>query len=74
MITAKEHFIAELEPLLLAAEKAIDAHHPALARQRALQLLELVREYAPVLTAEEMRDALNNPTARRIATRLGVQP
>lgn len=74
MTTTKDQFIAELEPLLIQAEKAITANDTAEARRNSIAMLKVVQHYADKLTHEEFRAALNNPTANAIAKRLGVQP
>jgi len=73
-MTPKEQFIAELEPLLVDAEKAILASNIAESRRLSLEMLALVNLYASKLSHADLRDALNNPTANAIAERLGVQP
>jgi hypothetical protein len=74
MISAKQQFIDELEPLLIAAEKAIVAGNGVESQRLSLKMLKLVRKYSDRLDHVELRDALNNPTANAIAKRLGVQP
>jgi hypothetical protein len=74
MISAKQQFIAELEPLLIASEKAINADDAPEARRLALEVLELSKGYAHKLSDADFRDALNNPLANAIAERLGVKP
>jgi hypothetical protein len=73
-ITIKQQFIDELEPLLIATEKAIVAGDIAESRQLSLEMLTLTQKYSDKLNPADFRDALNNPTANRIAKRLGVQP
>lgn len=73
-MTPKQQFIAELEPLLVASEKAIVAGDTVESRRLALETLTVARKYADKLSYDEFRDALNSPTANAIAKRLGVQP
>jgi hypothetical protein len=73
-MTTKQQFISELEPLLIASEKAIVAGDAVESRRLSLEMLKVSQKYADQLTHEEFRDALNNPTANAIAKRLGVQP
>jgi hypothetical protein len=70
----KQQFIDELEPLLIATEKAIVAGDIAESRQLSLEMLTLTQKYSDKLNPADFRDALNNPIANRIAKRLGVQP
>jgi hypothetical protein len=71
---AKRHLIHEMEPLLLEAERAILIGDAIGMLNTTRALLLLVRDYLDKVTPVEMRDALNNPTALRIAQRLGVNP
>lgn len=73
-MTAKEQMIAEMEPLLLLVEAAINSGDPAIARGVSMKLLRIVCKYVEVLDATELREALNNPTANAIAGWLGVKP
>jgi hypothetical protein len=73
-LSIKQKFINELEPLLIASEKAIVAGDAAESRRLSLSMLVLVRKYADTLSPDELKDALNNPKANEIAKRLGVQP
>jgi hypothetical protein len=73
-MTLKQQFIAELEPLLVASEKAIVAGDAGASRRLSLEMLVVVQKYADKLDPAEFRDALNNPTANAIAKRLGVAP
>ena len=73
-MTPKEQFIAELEPLLVASEKAILANNADESQRLGLAMLAVVDKYANKLSHADLRDALNNPTANAIAKRLGVQP
>lgn len=73
-MTPKQHFIAELEPLLHEADAAISAGNGPKARAVSHAMLLLVRAYADLMTPEELREALNNPTANAIAKKLGVLP
>jgi hypothetical protein len=70
----KQQFIAELEPLLVEAEKAIVAGNTVESRRLSLEILKVAQKYADKLDPTDFRDALNNPTANAIAKRLGVQP
>lgn len=74
MTQIKQKFVAELEPLLVAAEQAIVAGNEAESRRLSLKMLTVAQKYAEKLTHEDFRDALNNPTANAIAKRLGVLP
>jgi hypothetical protein len=74
MKITREHFIAELEPLLVEAEKAIVAGNTVESRRLSLEILKVAQKYADKLDPADFRDALNNPTANAIAKRLGVQP
>jgi hypothetical protein len=73
-MTLKQQFINELEPLLIASEKAIVAGDAVASQRLSLEMLTVARKYADKLTNAEFRDALNNPTANAIAQRLGVLP
>ena len=73
MKITREHFIAELEPLLVEAEKAIVAGNTVESRRLSLEILKVAQKYADKLDPADFRDALNNPTANAIAKRLGVQ-
>lgn len=73
-MTLKQKFIAELEPLLVASEKAIVAGDIVESRRLSLDVLALANKYVDKLDPAEFRDALNSPTATAIAKRLGVQP
>lgn len=73
-MTPKQQFIAELEPLLIAAEQAITRGDREEARRLSMATIALASEYAARLDPVEFRDALNSPTANAIAKRLGVQP
>jgi hypothetical protein len=73
-MSAKQQFIAELEPLLIEAEKAIVAGDTVESRRLSFRMLTVARKYADKLDHADFRDALNNPTANAIAKRLGVQP
>jgi hypothetical protein len=73
-MTVKQQFINELEPLLIASEKAIVARDTAESRRLSLEMLTVAQKYAGKLDPADFRDALNNPTANAIAKRLGVQP
>lgn len=73
-MTTKQKFIAELEPLLIASEKAIVAGDAVESQRLSIETLKLAQKYADKLSHEDFRDALNNPTANAIAKRLGVQP
>lgn len=70
----EQQFIAELNPLLVASERAIVAGDRAEARRLAVAVVKLVTKYGHRLTNAEIREALNNPVAAEIATRLGVKP
>ena len=70
----KQQFIAELEPLLVEAEKAIVADNAVESRRLSLEMLKVAQKYADKLDPADFRHALNNPTANAIAKRLGVQP
>jgi hypothetical protein len=70
----KQQFIAELEPLLVEAEKAIVGDNAVESRRLSLEMLKVAQKYADKLDPADFRDALNNPTANAIAKRLGVQP
>jgi hypothetical protein len=70
----KQRFIQELEPLLIASEKAFVTNNTAEARRLSLEMLKVAQKYADKLDPIEFRDALNNPTANAIAERLGVKP
>ena len=74
MKITREHFIAELEPLLVEVEKAIVAGNTVESRRLSLEMLKMAQKYADKLDPADFRDALNNPTANAIAKRLGVQP
>ena len=74
MKITREHFIAELEPLLVEAEKAIVAGNTVESRRLSLEILKVAQKYADRLDPADFRDALNNPTANAIVKRLGVQP
>ena len=74
MKITREHFIAELEPLLVEAEKAIVAGNTVESRRLSLEILKVAQKYADKLDPADFRDALNNPTANAIAKRLGVHP
>ena len=74
MKITREHFIAELEPLLVEAEKAIVAGNTVESRRLSLEILKVAQKYADKLDPADFRDALNNQTANAIAKRLGVQP
>lgn len=73
-MNAKQKFIAELEPLLIASEQAIKRGDKLTSQRLAMDMLWLARSYADKLSPAEFRDALNNPTANAIAERLGVKP
>jgi hypothetical protein len=70
----KQQFIAELEPMLIASEKAIIAGDTVESRRLSLEMLKVAQKYADKLDPADFRDALNNPIANAIAKRLGVQP
>lgn len=72
-MTPKERFEKELEPLLLEAEGAILSGDKPKASAVSHAMLLLVRDYADLMTREEMRAALNGATATRIAKTLGLQ-
>ena len=72
--TLKQQLIDELNPLLLASEKAITRGDQIEAYALSVEVLELVAKYDGRLNKTEIRQALNNPVAAEIATRLGVQP
>ena len=73
-MTTKQQFIKELEPLLIASEKAIVAGNAPESKRLSVEMLKVAQKYADKLDPAEFRDALNNPTANAIAKRLGVQP
>jgi hypothetical protein len=72
MSTVKQQFIAELEPLLLAAERAIRGNNAQESAQTSMKVFALATKYAGRLDPAEFRDALNSPVANAIAERLGV--
>lgn len=73
-MTVKQQFVTELQPLLIASEKAIVAGNGAESQRLSIEMLALATKYADKLTPDEFRDALNNPVANAIAERLGVKP
>jgi hypothetical protein len=73
-MTLKQQFIDELEPLLIASEKAIVADDTVESRRLSLEMMKLAQKYADKLDPADFRDALNSPIANAIAKRLGVQP
>jgi hypothetical protein len=70
----KQQFIDELEPLLIASEKAVVAGDAAESRRLSLEMLKVAQKYADKLDPTDFRDALNSPIANAIAKRFGVQP
>jgi hypothetical protein len=73
-MSIKQQFTDELVPLLMEADAAITAGNVPKMRAVTNAILLLVIDYSDKLTREELRDALNNPTANAIARRLGVLP
>jgi hypothetical protein len=72
--TLKQQFIDELNPLLIATEKAIIAGDIDESRRLSLKMLNLSQKYADKLDPVDFQEVLNNPIANAIAKRLGVQP
>jgi hypothetical protein len=70
----KQQFIDELNPLLIATEKAIIAGDIANSTRLSLKMLKLSEKYADKLDPVDFQEVLNNPIATAIAKRLGVQP
>ena len=73
-MTPKQRFLFELDPLLIEAEQAITRRDIPKARAASMAMLILIRDYEPLIPPAEMKDALNNPVANRIAKSLGIKP
>jgi hypothetical protein len=71
--TLKQQFIDELNPLLIATEKALIAGNIAESRRLSLTMLNLSQKYANKLDPVDFQEVLNNPIANTIAKRLGVR-
>ena len=57
MKITREHFIAELESLLVEAEKAIVAGNTVESRRLSLEILKVAQKYADKLDSADFRDA-----------------
>ena len=73
LVTPKDSFIAELNPILLRAEQLLRAGESGWEISLLHKVVVLVVKYEDLISRDELRDALSNPVANAIAERLGVK-
>jgi hypothetical protein len=66
----KRQFEAELNPLLVKCEQALNTNDVANARRLSVDMVLLVSLYSQQLATNEIREVLNNPLATAIMKRL----